>query len=105
MVINKTLVTTALESTWPKDSPLVFLGSWCCSYSRKPYWSSLDFEVIPYHWNDREKLYKDYNDLEQIHEQYLIELTRKLNEIHGTDFSERFWRIFESNVRVTSFFS
>ena len=92
-MINKTLVTTALESTWPKEGPILFLGSWCCLFSRKSYWSSLDFKISQYHWDDRKKLYHDYKNLEQIYEQYLTEFVSKLNNIHGTDFSERFWRI------------
>jgi hypothetical protein len=34
-----TLVTTALEETWPDDNqPVLFLGEWCRLYSKKPLW-------------------------------------------------------------------
>lgn len=92
-MIRKSLVTTAIESTWPKEGPLIFLGSWCCSFSRREKLSSLDFEIVPYHWDDRNKLFQDYKNLELIYEAYLSECASKLNDIHKTNFSKRFWRI------------
>lgn len=91
--MSKTLVTTALESTWPVEGPILFLGSWCCSFSRQDFWSSLDYEIISYHWDDRKKLLKDYSQLEIVYEQFLVVLADRLNEIHGTKFPIRFWRI------------
>jgi putative transferase (TIGR04331 family) len=91
--VSKTLVTTALESTWPKEGPVMFLGSWCCSFSKRAVWSALESETFPYHWDDRNKLMKDYEDLECVYEQFLVVLAKKLNKLHGTNFSDRFWRI------------
>jgi putative transferase (TIGR04331 family) len=91
--VSKTLVTTALESTWPKEGPVMFLGSWCCSFSKRGLWSSLDSETFPYHWDDRDKLMKDYGDLECVYEKFLVVLAKQLNELHSANFSDRFWRI------------
>ena len=91
--MSKTLVTTALESTWPKEGTVLFLGSWCCSFSKRAHWASLESEICPYHWDDRNKLIKDYDYLECIYERFLVVLAKKLNELHGTNFSDRFWRI------------
>lgn len=93
MVTKKNLVTTAIESTWPSKGSILFLGSWCCSFSRREYISSLEYEIAPYHWDDREKLANDYKNLVLIYEFYLIELTKKLNEIHNKEYSPRYWRI------------
>ena len=88
------LVTTSLEQTWPKDNkPVLFLGEWCCRYSRRHHWESLDAKVIPYHWDDRSKLYKDYLYLQTFYERLLGELTIQLNHIHNVDQSVRYWRI------------
>tara|TARA_B100001093_G_C26860131_1_gene1029653 strand:- start:2023 stop:3789 length:1767 start_codon:yes stop_codon:yes gene_type:complete len=92
-VIARNLVTTAIEATWPKKEPIIFLGSWCCSFSRKPYWSSLDFEIVKYHWDDRKKLANDYKYLELTYEIFLEKFTNELNKIHSTSYSNRFWRI------------
>ena len=89
-----TLVTTALEETWPDDNqPVLFLGEWCRLYSRKTVWEKLDSVVAPYHWDDREKLYKDYLYLQGLYEELLVELAVKLNTIHGGNHSVRYWRI------------
>ena len=87
------LVTTANEKTWPVDEPLIFLGEWCRLYNRKHLWEEMDSLVAPYHWDERQKLQKDYQHLSAIFEQLLSELSSKLNEIHNTDHSLRYWRI------------
>jgi putative transferase (TIGR04331 family) len=89
------LVTTADERTWPKDisKPVLFLGEWCKVYDRKKIWSQIDYEVVPYHWDDREALLKDNFYLRGIHEKILSELTTALNKIHSVNFSKKYWRI------------
>jgi len=53
-LVNRFLITTPLEETWPNDSktPVLFLGEWCRVHSRKERWSKMNAEVLPYHWND-----------------------------------------------------
>jgi putative transferase (TIGR04331 family) len=53
----------------------------------------MNAEVIPYHWDDRNKLYSDYQYLNIIYENMLKALTNQLNEIHSVDHSLRYWRI------------
>jgi len=53
----------------------------------------LDAEVLPYHWDDREKFYNDYVYLNGLYERYLVEMTKQLNEIHNVEHSVRYWRI------------
>ena len=93
--IKRTLVTTADQQTWPNDKneSILFLGQWCKRFSQKSYWNNLDAEVLPYHWDDRKKLEADYAMLNQIYENMLISLGAKLNEIHETNHSTRYWRI------------
>jgi len=88
------LITTALEDTWYEDNrPVLFLGEWCKLYSNKHHWMKLDAEVVPYHWDDREKLHKDYKYLRDLFERLLVEMTGELNNIHGVNHSLRYWRI------------
>jgi putative transferase (TIGR04331 family) len=91
--MKRFLVTTADERTWPTDQPVLFLGEWCRLYDRKAVWGRFDAEVVPYHWDDREKLYQDYQFLLELYEDLLQELARALNEIHEVDHSLRYWRI------------
>lgn len=93
-LVGRFLVTTALEETWPdSNEPVLFLGEWCRLYSRKTAWEHLDALVAPYHWDDRERLYKDYLYLQGLYEELLVELTAKLNAIHDVNHSVRYWRI------------
>jgi putative transferase (TIGR04331 family) len=92
--MNRVLVTTALQETWPKkDEPIIFLGEWCRLYDRKRDWQRLDAIVIPYHWDDRKKLNNDYTYLNSLYEEILMELSAKLNQIHSVNHSDRYWRI------------
>ena len=90
---KRVLVTTALEETWPQDKPILFLGEWCRRYTRKVVWETLDAEVLPYHWDNRVKLYQDYSYLQEFYERLLVSLAQQLNNIHCTDYSLRYWRI------------
>jgi putative transferase (TIGR04331 family) len=79
------LVTTADERTWEKDDKILFLGEWCKLYSRKHIWSQLNYETLPYHWDDRNKFKKDSVYLERVYEKYLREISQKLSIIHNCD--------------------
>lgn len=87
------LITTAEERSWRTDRPVVCLGAWCCTYGRTAAWEKLKAEVAPYHWDDRDKLYRDYLYLRELHEVLLTELSEVLNSCHGTRHSLRYWRI------------
>lgn len=69
------------------------MGEWCKLHSRKEKWKNLDAIVLPYHWDDRNKLYADFLYLKDFYERLLSDLTVKLNEIHGVRHSKRYWRI------------
>lgn len=93
-MVSRFLVTTALEETWPADGvPVLFLGEWCRLYSRKVRWLTMDAEVMPYHWDNREKLFADYQYLQEFYERLLRDLAQRLNEIHGVNHGLRHWRI------------
>jgi putative transferase (TIGR04331 family) len=93
-VVSRFLITTALEETWPTNNePVLFLGEWCRLRSRETAWENLDAVIAPYHWDDREKLHKDYMYLQDLHEELLVELSATLNAIHGVNHTVRYWRI------------
>ena len=72
---------------------MLCLGAWCKTYARAEEWDKLNAEIAPYHWDDREKLHRDYFYLRGLHEVLLIELTDVLNSFHRTQHSSRYWRI------------
>ena len=59
-------MTSLVVSNIPKvmiPEQSIFLGEWCNEYNNKEN-NSLQ-NIIPYHWDDRKKLYKDYNYLQK----------------------------------------
>ena len=92
---KRVLVTTALEETFPKDKneKILFLGEWCKLYSKKDIYKQYDYKTLPYHWDDREKLYEDTKYIDEIYELYLSRLTDQLNMIHNVSYSLGYWRI------------
>ncbi|MDA1372964.1 MAG: hypothetical protein O2971_19735 [Proteobacteria bacterium] len=92
-MVKRFLITTALEETWLEDETVLFLGEWCRRSSRKDRWLKMNAEVLPYHWDDRTKLYADYQYLQGFYERLLQDLAIQLNQIHGMNHSLRYWRI------------
>ena len=92
-MVKRFLITTACEKTWVYDAPVVFLGEWCKRRSRHSLWKSLNSYTMPYHWDDREKLQKDYYYLQDVYEVLLKDISKQLNQIHGVEYSVRYWRI------------
>lgn len=87
------LATTALEEFWDTSMPILFLGEWCRRYSRRLFWEPIDGLVLSGPWKNKHKLFHAYNYVNKLYEILLDSLTEKLNEIHGTSYSKRYWRI------------
>lgn len=87
------LVATSEESTWDTAKDICFLGEWCLRYSRRGVWSKLNYCILPYHWDDRDKYNRDYIYLEQVYEKCLIILSDKLDRINSTSRGIEYWRI------------
>lgn len=90
---KRLLVTTAERRSWREDRPLLFVGNWCRLPEERQVWEDLDAAVMPYHWDDREKLHADYPYLQSCYEDSLGALAKMLNAHHGTRHGTRYWRI------------
>lgn len=91
--MKRILITTADSASWVRDRPVLFLGKWCCLHDRQDDWRGLDAEIVPYHWDDREKFQRDYTYLRDVYERILALAAQSLNAAHGTSHSLRYWRI------------
>ena len=49
--------------------------------------------MVPYHWDNRQKLHQDYLYLQKLYEELLVELSGQLNTFHEVEHSLRYWRI------------
>lgn len=65
----------------------VFLGNWCLNNNFKIN----NEKIIPYHWDDRKKLYKDFIKINKIYEKKLKFLSYKLNRYHKKTYSTKYW--------------
>lgn len=87
------LATTALSEFWDRDQEILFLGSWCCRHDRRSQWQSLNYQILHCPWDDRQRLRKAAEYVDQVGERMLDNLTEYLNSIHGLSHRERYWRI------------
>jgi len=54
------LVTTSIQTTRPAFGSIDLLGSWCDDDAKKTGDTEIESRVVPYHWDDRERLDRDY---------------------------------------------
>ena len=87
------LITTADQRFWEVSNKVLFLGGWCKSYDQEKIWSAVDYEVLPYHWDDRSRFFEDYKYLDKLYERVLRDLAEELNKLHNVNYSVRYWRI------------
>lgn len=87
------LATTAIHSFWDTDEKIIFLGPWCLLPKDKHIWESLDYEMMPSPWLDRDAYYKAGKYTYKTYHYLLDVLTDYLNSTHGTNHSKRFWQI------------
>lgn len=92
-VSSRFLITTAEEASWNADRPIAFLGEWCRQTARRAVWQPLDATVLPYHWDDRDKFFRDYQFLEGIYERILSQMSQRLGHLHSVTENVRYWRI------------
>ena len=63
----------------------MFLGSWCIPLKK------VDYEVLPYHWDNRNKLFEDYKYIQKFSFKVLKSLAKMLNQIHKIDYDIKNW--------------
>ena len=92
-MVTRYLITTADESTWKFDRPVLFLGEWCRLYDRKHIWKEMDAIVAgPYRLEPKQQQ-EDIAYIYKLYMQLLNELTVGLNEYHNTHHKQRYWNI------------
>ena len=92
-MVKSILLVSNIDPPNNLKDKFIMMGQWCLRASQKKKWEEHNYEVLNYHWNDRKKLQKDYFKLLDVYELFLVYLTGKLNKIHKTKHSKRYWRI------------
>ena len=88
------LVTTSIEETWVKNEKILFLSEGCLKFSRKSAWENLNFTILENIWKDPAQDRVDYSYLREVNEILLERFMLVLNQIHNTNYSINYWRIF-----------
>ena len=88
------LIKTALDlkNTGSKE-PILLLGTWCLDEPENIKSPKSRYNLLPYHWDDRNKFESDFIYLTNIYESILKFMIPKLNEIHSLQKDEKYWRI------------
>jgi putative transferase (TIGR04331 family) len=89
----KLLVLTAMQEIQKRNERIIYLGEWCNRYNQADANSLQAHEILKFHWDDREKLKRDYDYLERLHQSLLGSLTRCLNKLHHVEYPKRYWQI------------
>lgn len=90
--MSRYLITTADETTWKFDRPVLFLGKWCTNENRRHIWSKLDYSVLdPSTINN--SLSEYYQRTQDLYELLSIDFSSALNDFHRCSHAERYWHI------------
>lgn len=93
MTTNYFLATTALDSHWDTNKQIIFLGPWCIRYCELEKYRTLSYQVLPDQWQDKSDRINAQLYIEETYQLFLIELSKKLNQIHQVEHGIRFWEI------------
>ncbi len=92
-MVGRFLITTADESTWKFDRPVIFLGEWCRIYDRKHVWQEMDAIVAAPYGLEISNKNSDYLEARALEDKLFPLLCNVLNQYHAVAYGERFWRI------------
>lgn len=90
------LATTALDEFWDKKADkTVFLGEWCKTNSDVEHINS--YETMPFLWNNEQVVGVAFKECWSIYDEIMPILSKYLNQVHGIDKSDRYWKIVIGN--------
>jgi putative transferase (TIGR04331 family) len=87
------LIASSDKSTWRTESACLFLGTWCFSPEPLLGQKHEDHVVLDYHLAKPAQIEVAGAYIDNLYEQLLVNLSLKLNEIHGVDWELKSWRI------------
>ena len=89
---TRILVTTAIGGCLEVSQPILFLDRFCMQ-SGQELWQKLDYELVPENILDLDQKIANYEYVNTLSDDLIIELTDALNRKHGTSYTVRYWKI------------
>ncbi len=86
------LFTTKINKSLYAENHKLFLGKWCLA-TEIDCKKLGEYKMSDYHWDDNEKINKDYKYLYNFYYRTLHILSSQLNKIHKTKNDQRYWHI------------
>jgi len=92
------LVTNSIKSTLSntKKFETLLAGEWCNVNFKDKSLKKNKFIILPFHWDNEIKKYKDSKYLIKVYKSSLKKLSKHLNMVHKKKFSEKYWEIILS---------
>lgn len=87
------LATTAETAYWNVHDELLILGTWCLRYDRRIQWQDLRYTILPNPWEDPRAIEAAEAYCRGVIEAMIHALAATLNQLHGTSWGTRYWRI------------
>lgn len=87
------MIKTRTPSLVQTRSEKVYLGLWACSWNESEESPLIDGQVLPFRWDDRELMAKDFEYLQDLFQRVIKTLRNDLNDLHQVDYSLRAWKI------------
>lgn len=91
--LKRMIIPTKDERTWKFDRPVFFLGAWCCTRQREWVWNKLNFKIAEPYGLEAKQRESDLSDVRGLETKLFPELCNTLNNVHGVNHSNRYWRI------------
>ena len=97
------LITTPIIETWDMNKHnTLMLGEWCNTFEKKKFIQNLrNNKILDYHWENNDKVSKDYSNLNYFGDKILDTLVGNLNDFHKEKKSKVYWKIVLSNWLYT----
>ena len=87
------LITTPLREYLNFSKKIIFLGKWCLLNINPNKLKDIDYEILPYHWSELDKVEKDSYYIFDIYKKTIPILSSYLNTIHNKKYSNRYWEV------------
>ncbi len=85
------LITTSSKIENDNFQNRVYLGQW--SYNFESTVENKGAVILDYHWDDRNKLHKDFLYLQELNQEIIKNLSKNLNTIHNVNYEYKYWNL------------